>query len=183
MIKLASLTLSMALLAPVAALATVQNLGASADVAQTVPLCAAGSSAQGTATVTLDDANGLLSWTVTFGNNAPGFDNGLLDQGVELFAHFHGPALPGVPAGVQVAILGGSPSVGSQTISAAQMADVLNDMWYINIHSTNCSSGEIRGQLLVVTATPALPTWGWVLFGVLALCGAGLLSRRAFLKT
>ncbi len=181
MLKLASLTLSVALLAPVAALATVHNLAASADAAQEVPFC--GSSAQGTATVTLDDVSGLFSWTVTFGNNAPAFDNGSLDQGAQNGAHFHGPALPGFTAGVVVPISLGSPVSATATLTAPQIADVLNDLYYLNLHSTGCGLGEIRGQLLVVTATPALPTWGWVLFGVLALCGVGLLSRRAFLKT
>ncbi len=183
MIKLASLTLCTALLAPSAALAAIQQLAGPIDVAQATTCVT--STAEGVVTATLDDVTGLFSWTVTFGNNAPDFNNGLLD-GVEFAAHFHS-APPGTPGDIQTppgVLAAGSPKVGSTTLDAAKMADVLNALWYINIHSIGpCSGGEIRGQLLVVTATPVLPTWGWVLFGVLALCGVGLLSRRAFLKS
>ncbi len=184
MIKLASLTLCTVLLGPVAVLAATHNLAASMDVAQATT-CGV-SSAQGTTTATLDDASGVFSYTVTFGNNAPIFADGLLNgDATPTGAHFHGPAAPGLTAPPIVTIPPGSPvsATAPLPLSGAQIADVLGGLWYVNIHSSACGAGEIRGQLLVVTATPALPTWGWVLFGVLALCGVGLLSRRAFLKS
>jgi len=182
-IKLASLTLSMALLAPAAALAATHHFAtASIDEAQET-LCPLVSTANGATTATLDDVTGSFSFTVSFGNNAPAFNDGELHNGVtESAAHFHGPAAPGATANVQVGIGLGSPVSLTVTLTPVQITQVLGGLWYVNIHSTDCGLGEIRGQLLEVTATPALPTWGWVLFGVLALCGVGLLSRRAFLK-
>ena len=153
------------------------------DVAQATT-CAV-SSAQGTTTATLDDVTGVFSYTVSFGNNAPDFNDGLLNgDAAETAAHFHGPAAPGFTAPPIVTIPLGSPVSGTAPLplTAPQITDVLAGLWYVNIHSLACGSGEIRGQLLEVTATPALPTWGWLLFGVLALCGVGVLSRRAFLK-
>ncbi len=182
MIKLASLTLCTVLLAPVAALAAIHSLAASIDDAQQIG-CGLNSSARGTATATLNDVSREFSYTVTFGNNSPDFNDGLLNGGAtQTSAHFHGPALPGFTAGIRHSIGAGSPKSAMITITSGEVADVLNGLWYVNIHSSDCLNGEIRGQLLVVTATPALPTWGWVLFGVLALCGVGLLSRRALLK-
>ncbi len=184
MLKLASLTLCTVLLAPVAALAGTRNLAGTIDVLQATT-CAV-SSAQGSVSATLDDVSGVFSYTIEFGNNSPGFNDGVLDQSgalpnVETVAHFHN-APPGFPGGIVLGIPVGSPVSGGMTLTT-QITDVLAGNWYVNIHSSNCAGGEIRGQLLEVIATPALPTWGWVLFGVLALCGVGLLSRRAFLKS
>ena len=183
MLKLASLTLCTVLLAPVAALAATHNLAGTIDVLQATTCTV--SSAQGSVTATLDDVSGAFSYTIGFGNNPPGFNDGVLDQSgalpnVESVAHFHS-APPGVPGGIVLGIALGSPV--SATVPIAQVADVLAGLWYVNIHSTNCGGGELRGQLLEVIATPVLPTWGWLLFGVLALGGVGLLSRRAFLKS
>jgi cysteine-rich repeat protein len=126
------------------------NLAATIDAAQETT-CAMTSTAQGAATVTLDDVSGLLSWNVTFGNNSPDFDNGMLDFGAETLAHFHGPAAPGGTAGVKVTLALGSPKVGSTTVtSTSDRTDVKNGLWYINIHSSSCGGGEIRGQVLRV---------------------------------
>jgi cysteine-rich repeat protein len=97
----------------------------------------------------LDDVSGLLSWNITFGNNSPMFNNGMLDFGSELFSHFHGPAPPGMTAGIKVTLANGSPKVGSTTVaSASDRTDIKNDLWYINIHSSSCGGGEIRGQVV-----------------------------------
>ena len=154
-----------------AAYAAIVNFEMSLDVAQatTAQPLASGS---GSGTATLDTDTNLFSWDISYG--------GL--YGIENNAHFHLGA-PGVPGGIQLGLPPGSPKIGSSTVSAGDETDILANLWYVNIHSLACGAGEIRGQLLVVTATPALPTWGWVLFGVLALCGVGLLSRRAFLKS
>ncbi len=149
MIKLASLTLCAALLAPAGALAATHNLGARIDYAQQVG-CLVPSSARGTATATLDDVTGSFSYTVTFGNNAPAFDDGLLNGGAaELSAHFHGPAAPGFTASPVAPIAVGSPVSATVTLTGVQITQVLGGLWYVNIHSVACVGGEIRGQLLL----------------------------------
>jgi len=95
--------------------------------------------ARGLARVTYDLATRLVSWHITF--------SGLADV---TGAHFH-TAPPGTPGGVTVdigAISGlSSPMIGSATLSPAQGADLLAGNFYINIHSTAHSAGEIRGQV------------------------------------
>ena len=106
------------------------------------------SSATGSATMTYDDATGEFSWDIAW---TP------LEGNITV-AHFHGPAEPGVNAGVQVnfgSISGlTSPSIGSATIDAGQAADLLAGLWYINIHSDIEPGGEIRGQVELVQAPP-----------------------------
>lgn len=137
-------------------LAATINLEATIDGAQ----ASTGSLATGSATMTLDDVTNLFSWDISW--------SGL--SGPVSVAHFHGPALPGVPAGVQLdfaAISGStSPSIGSSTISAGQAADLLAGLWYINIHTAAYQGGEIRGQVLTVPEPATL---------LLVLGGAGLL--------
>ena len=73
--------------------------------------------------------------------------------------HFHGPALPNQNAGVQVTIDGSGPSspeIGSALISLSQLADIIAGFWYVNLHTTTFGGGEIRGQVVVVPAAPAL---------------------------
>ena len=131
------------------------NLSASMDCAQ-AGTCGAGGTGTGTATISLDDQTNLLSWNVSW--------SGL--SGADFLAHFHGPALPGQPAGVQVGIGVPSPQIGSATISAIQAADLLAGLWYGNIHSTTFNGGEIRGQVVPEPAT-------------LLLIGAGLVGLAA----
>ena len=125
--------------------AVIIPLSASMDCAQ-AGTCGAGGSGTGSAAITLDDVSNLLSWNVSWsGLSAPDF-----------LAHFHGPALPGQPAGVQVGIGIPSPQIGSTTISAQQKADLLAGLWYVNIHSTTFQGGEIRGQVVPEPATAVM---------------------------
>jgi hypothetical protein len=148
-----------ALLACAGAQAAIVNWTASLEGAQEVP--PSGSSATGSAFGTLDDISGLLSWNVSWA--------GLTGPATAM--HFHGPAAPGVNAGVQVnigAISGlNSPCIGSAVINAGQAADFLADLWYINIHSAAFPGGEIRGQVNVPEP------------GTLALIGLALLGAAA----
>ncbi len=105
----------------------------------------------GTGTFTLNDAETQVSINITFsGMVAP-----------ESNAHIHGPAAPGVAAGVVFGLPAGSPKVLVWNIPAAQVANLKNGLLYVNIHSTTYPGGELRGQILA--STPARPsTWGRV---------------------
>lgn len=100
--------------------------------------CTSAIGATGTARVSIDTDTNLLKWTASW--------SGLTGTATE--AHFHGPALPGFGAGIQVPIDHSSnPTSGSMTITNAQKVDLLADLWYLNIHTAACLGGEIRGQL------------------------------------
>jgi hypothetical protein len=153
--------LASALLLPTQAGATLFNLGAFIDGAQETPPVA--TPATGAATITYDDVTNQLNWTIYFEDLVGTITN----------AHFHGPAAPGVPAGVQVGIaftagVTSDTLVGAAVLSAAQETMLLSELLYINIHSTFVPGGEIRGQVLLPEPT------------TLVLLGGGLafLARR-----
>lgn len=137
-----------------AAYSATTNLVATIDGAQANAGAGTGSPGTGSATLTYDDVTNELTWNISWG--------GLI--GTETLAHFHGPALPNQNAGVQLnwAAISGlvSPSIGNAVITAQQGADLLNELWYINIHTTEVSGGEIRGNILVDPTVPVSdPTW------------------------
>lgn len=142
--------------------AAVFNLTATIDGLQS----GTGSSATGFATMSYDDVTGLFDWNIQWTPL----------EGIITVAHFHGPAAPGINAGVQVdwlSISGNtSPSIGSTTIDAAQGADLLAGLWYINIHSSLFPGGEIRGQVQPIP----LPAAVWFMLSGLGVLGA--LRRR-----
>ena len=146
--------------------ADISNLSAIIDGAQANAGAGTGSPGTGVASMTYDDVTGVFAWDISWG--------GLI--GTETVMHFHGPALPNQNAGVQVnfgAISGlTSPSIGSTTISTAQAADLLADLWYINIHTTLEPGGEIRGQVLRVPEPTAVSML------LAAFGGFGLFHRR-----
>ena len=127
--------------------------------------CAAGGSGTGTTSATLDDATNMFSWNVEWsGLSAP-----------VLVAHFHGPALADQSAGVAVGIDHTmNPSIGAATITAGQAADLLNGLWYINIHSDDFTGGEIRGQLSVVP----IPAAAWFIVSGLAVIAVRIRRRN-----
>lgn len=141
--------------------AAVIPLEATIDGAQANAGAGTGSPGTGFATMALDDTTNLFSWNISW--------SGLV--GTETVMHFHGPALPGQNAGVQVnfgAISGtSSPSIGSTTISNPQAADLLAGLWYINIHTDLFAGGEIRGQVQVVPIPAALWLFGSGLLGLI----------------
>ncbi len=114
------------------------------DASQVVPMN--GSSASGTGNVTYNPGTGMLNWNITFA--------GLTSA--QTAAHFHGAAMPGMNAGVQVGIGVGSPAIGSAPLTMLQATDLLNGLWYVNIHTTVFPGGEIRGQVVPEPASLAL---------------------------
>jgi Cu/Zn superoxide dismutase len=72
----------------------------------------------------------------------------------ETGAHIHGYAPPGANAGIVHNLGTGSPKKGTWTYGAANEANVMNGLTYINVHSSNFPGGEIRGQIIPATAPP-----------------------------
>ncbi len=107
------------------------------DAAEVPPKAGTGS---GTVDATLDTATKKLDYTATW--------QGL--TGPATMAHFHGPAAPGVNAGVVVPWGKDvtSPFKGSATLSDAQIADLEAGKWYANVHTAANPDGEIRGQMM-----------------------------------
>ena len=117
----------------------------------------------GTGTLFLDDVTGDYTISGTFQDLIGTTNN----------AHIHGPAPAGTPAGVvhgltfDFGVTSGNYSNGAglTTFTAPQMADLINGLYYVNIHSTFAPSGEIRGQILLVPepGTATLVTLGLAL--------------------
>lgn len=122
----------------------VYNIQGNATGAQEAPNRVA-TTATGTLTGTYNKDNNTLTYTITW--------NGLTG-GNPSAMHFHGAADPGVAAGVQVGITG-FPTTASGTISGtatltdAQENDLVNGLWYYNIHDATYPAGEIRGQVVL----------------------------------
>jgi hypothetical protein len=101
--------------------------------------------ATGTLTGRYNKDSNTLSYTVTW----TGLTGGNATAG-----HFHGPADPGVAAAVVVPFTGIASATsgtftGSTTLTDAQETDLVNGMWYFNIHNATYPAGEIRGQVFL----------------------------------
>ena len=144
--------------------AAIINLDAFIDGAQANVGIGTGSLSTGSAAMTFDTDTLQLRWNITWTPLVSG----------ETAAHFHGPALPNENAGVQVGIgVASNPAIGQAILSAPQQSDLLNGLWYINIHSNDNPGGEIRGQVNVVPVPAAV----W-LFGSGLFCLFGLARRK-----
>lgn len=153
-----------------------QNFVANMDGAQD-----GGMGRQGTGLVNLTLSGNVLTLSGTY--------SGLTTAST--LGHIHGPAAPGVGAGVLYDLVGpgimsvgatsgtysGSltltPTVGPYTTVAAQIADLDAGRWYLNIHDSTFPGGEIRGQ--IVPEPSAIALLG---FGSVALVGCVRLGRR-----
>lgn len=98
-----------------------------------------GSTATGTATFTYNKTTYALSGTVNY--------SGITAAN----AHIHKGAI-GVSGGVVIP-LGSAPftsplTLASTVLDSTQRADLLANLYYVNIHSTAFPAGEIRGQLI-----------------------------------
>jgi hypothetical protein len=137
-------------------LATTFSYVATLDGLQEVPPNA--SPASGSAFLVYDDVANTLTTSISFA--------GLL-AGVSA-SHIHGPAAPGVAAGV----LHGIPSTpfgatsGSygdvwSGLTAVQVGYLNGSLLYINLHDSLFPGGEIRGQIIPEPVTPTRAvSWG-----------------------
>ena len=107
------------------------------------------SNAFGVAFMTLEKDTGTLYYSITF------TDDKLV--GTETATHFHGPANPGESAAVVFTVSPdvsplGSPKTGSVgPLTNKQINDLTKGLFYLNIHTSAFSGGEIRGQVLPVS--------------------------------
>ena len=97
------------------------------------------SEGKGSVDASLDTTSKTLTYTVDYSNLS----------GPATAAHFHGPAEPGVNAGVEVPIAPplASPIKGSALLTDAQVSDLRAGKLYVNVHTAANPGGEIRGQL------------------------------------
>ncbi len=107
---------------------------------QVPPVTTSGS---GTANLTYDPATRRLRWSVSF--------SGL--SGEATMAHIHGPAAEGANAGVQVwlsrkGVAPSSPITGRATLTEAQAKQFMAGEMYVNVHTKDHPTGEIRGQIV-----------------------------------
>ncbi len=110
--------------------------GTLSNAAEVPPTTGSGS---GTATVTLDTATKMVTYSVTY--------SGL--SGPAAAAHIHCGAAAGANSGVAVAFpKADSPISGSATLTDAQMADLEAGKCYVNVHTAANKGGEIRAQLM-----------------------------------
>ena len=136
-LAVASAGLLSAGLLPLAAQAETLKFQATLSAATEVPPKA--SKGTGELQASLDTATKTLSYTTTY--------SGL--TGPATAAHFHGPADPGVNAGLMVPVKNvANPISGTATLNESEIADLTAGKWYFNIHTKAHPGGEIRGQVM-----------------------------------
>ncbi len=100
---------------------------------------------KGTAMLSFDPATRTLTWTIEFSDlGSPA-----------TMAHFHGPAQPGKNAPptlwiVEKGVRPVSPMTGSAVLTPEQAKDFTDGLWYLNVHTQDNPSGEIRGVIPAV---------------------------------
>lgn len=117
------------------------SMSGNASSSQEVPTNA--SAATGSLSGNYNDVTNILTYTVTW--------SGL--SGTLNAAHFHGPALPGVNAGVVIGFTITNNAAtgnltGTATLTEPQEVDMLAGKWYVNLHTAANPGGEIRGQVI-----------------------------------
>jgi hypothetical protein len=146
---LRSLAIAVAVSCLVPAWAFADSFLASLSGAQEVP--ASGSQAFGTGVFTYVVDAQMVSYTVTFiGIASP------------TAIHIHGPAGVGHNADILFTLPTANPTFGVVgPITAQQADDMRAGLWYVNVHSAALPTGDIRGQILNITAVQP-STWSQV---------------------
>ena len=126
-------------LTPTLSQAGVKNFMVVINGAQETPPNA--SLALGNGILTYDSATKTLCYSLSF--------IGALAGG-EILAHVHGPAAPGVPAGIIFPLPLGNPKTACVVNPGPPFVqgDLFKNRYYVNIHSGGFPAGEIRGQIL-----------------------------------
>lgn len=131
-------------------LAGAASLAQAAPVSFSVPLTGAQqvppvqTTGSGNASLTYDPDTKVVTWNITFSG---------LSSGATM-AHFHGPAAAGKngPVVLWLSQKGNmsvtSPITGQATLSSAQAQELTAGELYINLHTKDHPSGEIRGQVM-----------------------------------
>ena len=100
-----------------------------------------GTSGTGYARIVLNETAGTISFTVVYRNLSS----------AQTASHIHAPAAIGMNAGVAINLgaSGGTAGMvtGSAAITPTQIAQLRAHQGYVNVHTTNFSGGEIRGQI------------------------------------
>lgn len=109
------------------------------------------SGATGTATLTLNDLETEISYTISY--------SGLM--GTEVAAHFHNAA-PGVSGPVMSPLPAGQPKVGTWAVGAFEVSELNAGRVYINIHTNLYPAGEIRGDIGFTAVPNEATSWGSV---------------------
>ena len=96
----------------------------------------------GSANVTYDKSTKVLTYIVTYnnltGNPTMGHIHGSSPRGMNSGVLFPFTSLPAAPSGV---------ISGTATLTMAQEIDLLNGLFYFNLHTAAYPGGEIRGQI------------------------------------
>ncbi|MCC6229526.1 MAG: CHRD domain-containing protein [Phycisphaerales bacterium] len=108
---------------------------------QEVPPNASG--ADGCGSFVIDPVNNKITYRIVVTNLSS----------AETAAHIHGPAGPGVNAGVIAALPAGPVKSGVITYPQALEADIIAGRIYVNVHTTNFPGGEVRGQIVTHVAS------------------------------
>ena len=122
----------------------VYNLRGNANGAQETPN-RVNTTATGAISGTYNKDNNTMNYTITWTGLTGGNPSSM---------HFHGAADPGVGAGVKIGITGfpttaSGTVTGTATLTEEQETELMNGLWYYNIHNATYTAGEIRGQVFL----------------------------------
>jgi hypothetical protein len=107
------------------------------------------SPATGTATLVLDEAQGVVTYSVEF----------TVLEGEETEARFH-RGRPGTPGPILFTLPLGSPKTGTWPVTPDIVAELLAGRVYVLIHSDPYWTGEIRGDFALESLASDRTTWG-----------------------